>query len=453
MKATLISKENNQAKLEMAFTAEEFEAAINKAYKANRNKYSVDGFRKGKAPRSILERRYGEDLFYQDAIYDMFNSNYKNVLDENDLEVIDNPQVDFDLVASGQPLTMKIDVALFPIIDVDGYLGIDVEQYKVNVTDEDVNNDIESLRKRNARIVSVDREAKEGDTVVLDYAGFVGDEQFEGGTAEGHELKLGSKTFIPGFEDQLIGIKAGESCDVNVTFPEKYQAEKLAGKDAVFHCTVHEVKEEQLPELDDEFVKDVSEYDTVDELKEETRKRLLAQREDNAVAMAKNMLMDKVADLTEYELPAVMVEDEVDRMITEFGQQLMYQGMDLDLYLKYMGLTRETFRDTVKPDAEKRVKERIVIRSIADKEGIVATEADVDEELGKMAEAYGMEVDKMKESFGKEFLESMKKDVIVMRTLDFLFDKANVVITDAPEVKEVKAEAEEEAEAEEKTEE
>ncbi|MBQ1407342.1 MAG: trigger factor [Eubacterium sp.] len=453
MKATLISKENNQAKLEMAFTAEEFEAAINKAYKANRNKYSVDGFRKGKAPRSILERRYGEDLFYQDAIYDMLNSNYKNVLDENDLEVIDNPQVDFDLVASGQPLTMKIDVALFPIIDVDGYLGIDVEQYKVNVTDEDVNNDIESLRKRNARIVSVDREAKEGDTVVLDYAGFVGDEQFEGGTAEGHELKLGSKTFIPGFEDQLIGIKAGESCDVNVTFPEKYQAEKLAGKDAVFHCTVHEVKEEQLPELDDEFVKDVSEYDTVDELKEETRKRLLAQREDNAVAMAKNMLMDKVADLTEYELPAVMVEDEVDRMITEFGQQLMYQGMDLDLYLKYMGLTRETFRDTVKPDAEKRVKERIVIRSIADKEGIVATEADVDEELGKMAEAYGMEVDKMKESFGKEFLESMKKDVIVMRTLDFLFDKANVVITDAPEVKEVKAEAEEEAEAEEKTEE
>ena len=256
MKATLISKENNRAKFTMDFTAEEFEAAVVKAYQDSKDKFNIDGFRKGKAPRSIIEKHFGEGVFFEDAINNLFQTAYPEALNELDLEVIDSPQADFSEIGKGKPLTVTIDVAVYPVVEVKDYKGIEVEQVDPEVTEEDVDRDIEAMRKRNSRMVVADRPVENGDTVILDYAGFVGDEQFQGGTAENQELKIGSGMFIPGFEEQLIGVKAGESKDVVVTFPEEYQAKELAGKEATFKCTVHEVKFEELPELDDEFAKD-----------------------------------------------------------------------------------------------------------------------------------------------------------------------------------------------------
>ena len=279
MKATLISKENNRAKFTMDFTAEEFEAAVVKAYQDSKDKFNIDGFRKGKAPRSIIEKHFGEGVFFEDAINNLFQTAYPEALNELDLEVIDSPQADFSEIGKGKPLTVTIDVAVYPVVEVKDYKGIEVEQVDPEVTEEDVDIDIEAMRKRNSRMVVADRPVENGDTVILDYAGFVGDEQFQGGTAENQELKIGSGMFIPGFEEQLIGVKAGESKDVVVTFPEEYQAKELAGKEATFKCTVHEVKFEELPELDDEFAKDVSEFDTLAELRDDatTRLRLLQQ--------------------------------------------------------------------------------------------------------------------------------------------------------------------------------
>ncbi|MBF1155355.1 MAG: trigger factor, partial [[Eubacterium] sulci] len=274
MKATLISKENNRAKFTMDFTAEEFEAAVVKAYQDSKDKFNIDGFRKGKAPRSIIEKHFGEGVFFEDAINNLFQTAYPEALNELDLEVIDSPQADFSEIGKGKPLTVTIDVAVYPVVEVKDYKGIEVEQVDPEVTEEDVDRDIEAMRKRNSRMVVADRPVENGDTVILDYAGFVGDEQFQGGTAENQELKIGSGMFIPGFEEQLIGVKAGESKDVVVTFPEEYQAKELAGKEAVFKCTVHEVKFEELPELDDEFAKDVSEFDTLAELRDDARARI-----------------------------------------------------------------------------------------------------------------------------------------------------------------------------------
>ena len=257
MKTTLISKENNIAKFTMEFTAEEFDAAIVKAYQNTKDRYTVDGFRKGKAPRKVIEARYGEGVFFEDAVNDMFAEGYPQALDELSLEVLEQPKADFTDLAHGKGYTVTIEVETYPEVTVKDYKGVEIEKVAHEVTDEDVNNEIEAVRKRNARMVVVERPAKEGDTVLLDYDGFLGDEQFEGGSAERFPLKLGSGMFIPGFEEQLIGVSANEEKDINVTFPEDYQAEHLAGQPVVFKCKVHEIKEEELPEVDDEFVKDI----------------------------------------------------------------------------------------------------------------------------------------------------------------------------------------------------
>ena len=267
MKATFISKENNEVKFTMDFTAEEFEAAVIKAYQASKDQFMIDGFRKGKAPRSIIEKHYGEGIFFEDAINNIFSENYPAAIKELELEVIDSPAADFSEIGKGKPLTITITVPVYPIVEVKDYKGVEAEQTEETVTAEAVDREIEMLQKRNARMVVAERPVQEGDTVILDYAGFVGDNQFEGGTAERQELKIGSGMFIPGFEEQLVGAEAETDRDVTVTFPEEYHAEDLAGKEAVFHCHIHEIKFEELPELDDEFAKDVSEYDTLDELK------------------------------------------------------------------------------------------------------------------------------------------------------------------------------------------
>lgn len=425
MKATLLAKENGDAKFTIEFTAEEFEAARVKAYQENKNQFTIDGFRKGKAPRSIIEKRYG-DVFAEDAINDMLADGYPNALDELDIEVIDQPRMEFGKIEKDAPFTVTVTVAVYPEVEVKDYKGIELEKVDAEVTDEDVNTEIENLRKRNARMVTVDREVKDGDHIILDYKGFVGDEQFEGGTAEGYPLVIGSGSFIPGFEDQLIGAKKDEEVEVKVTFPEEYHAEELAGKEAVFKCVVHEVKEEELPELDDEFAKDVSEYDTLEELKKETKEDLTKRKS----AWAENQMKDKAVEIVcennDIEIPAVMIDDEISHMIRELDMQLSQQGLSFQQYLQFLGKDMMAFREEVKDDAERRVKMRMVIRAIVDAEAIVATEEEIEKELELLGIQYGLETDKVKEMVGEKNLEYIGQDVKMKKAVDFIYENAKV---------------------------
>lgn len=424
MKTTLISKENNEAKFTMEFTAEEFDAAVVKAYQATKDQFTIDGFRKGKAPRSIIEKHYGEGIFFEDAINDMFKDNYPLALNELDLEVIDSPAAEFSEIGKGKPMTVTITVPVYPVVEVKDYLGVEIEKITQKVKAEDVNKEIEALQKRNARMVLADRAAKEGDTVLFDYSGFVGEEQFEGGTAERQELKLGSGMFIPGFEEQLVGATPGEKKDVTVTFPAEYHAEELAGKEAVFHCLIHEIKEEILPELDDEFAKDVSEYDTLDELKKATKDRLKKYADESAKNQMKDAVIEKVYEANPVEVPNVLVEDEIDRMLQELDQQLRYQGLSLDQYFQFLQKEPTEFREELREDATKKVQTRLVLMSIVEKEKIEVSKEELEEQLQEMAAQYQTDVEKIKEMIGVENLTFLQKDIQLKKVIDLLFDKA-----------------------------
>ena len=426
MKATFISRENNNVKFTMEFTAEEFENAQIKAYQASKDQFQIDGFRKGKAPRSIIEKHYGEGIFFEEAIDELFRENYGEALKELDLEVIDAPAAEFSKIAKGEGFTITITVPCFPIVEVKDYKGVEIEKVTQEVKDEDIDNEIKALQKRNARSVLVERPAKEGDTVLLDYSGFVGEEQFEGGTAERQKLTLGSGMFIPGFEEQLIGTTPGEKVDVKVTFPEEYHAEELAGKEAVFHCLVHEIKEEQLPELDDEFAKDVSEYDTLEELKNANRERLEAYAKTSAENQMKDAAILKVVEANDVEIPRAMVEDEIDRMIGELNQQLRYQGITIDKYLEFTGKSMADFREEVRPEAEKAVKTRIILMGIVEAEKIEVSAEEMEKELELMAAQYQMTADKIKEMIGVENLTFLQKDLQVRKAIDFIYDNAKI---------------------------
>lgn len=424
MKATFISREKNDVKFTMEFTAEEFEAAQVKAYQASKDKFVVDGFRKGKAPRSIIEKRYGEGIFFEEAIDELFREHYGKALVELELEVIDSPAAEFSQIKKGEGFTATITVACFPIVEVNDYKGIEIEKVTQEVKDEDVENDLKQQQHRNARVVLVEREAKEGDTVLLDYSGFVGDEQFEGGTAERQELKLGSGMFIPGFEEQLVGVTPGEKKDVVVTFPEEYHAADLAGKEAVFHCLVHEIKEEQLPELDDEFAKDVSEFDTLDELKASIREKLEKYAEAASVSQMKDKAIEKLVASNEVEVPAVMVEDEMSRMAQELDQQLRYQGMSLGQYLEFVGKDMAAFRDELRPDAERQVKTRLLLMGIVEAEKIEVSAEELDEEIKVMAIQYNTNADEIKKMLGFENLAFLQKDIQIKKAIEFIYDNA-----------------------------
>ena len=426
MKATLISKENNEAKFTIEITAEEFENAVIDVYKSQKDKFVIDGFRKGKAPRSIIEKKYGETIFFEDAINKLFSLHYPLALDELDLDVIDNPKADFSELKKGEGFTITIEVACYPEIEVKDYKGVEIEAVKSEVTDEDVENEIKSMARKNSRMVTVDRPAQDGDMVLIDYEGWVGDEQFEGGTAERQELVLGSGMFIPGFEEQLIGTTPGEKVDVKVTFPEEYHAEELAGKEAVFHCLVHEIKEEQLPELDDEFAKDVSEYDTLEELKNANRERLEAYAKTSAENQMKDAAILKVVEANDVEIPRAMVEDEIDRMIGELNQQLRYQGITIDKYLEFTGKSMADFREEVRPEAEKAVKTRIILMGIVEAEKIEVSAEEMEKELELMAAQYQMTADKIKEMIGVENLTFLQKDLQVRKAIDFIYDNAKI---------------------------
>ena len=428
MKAVFVEKEGNNAKFTIEFTAEEFEAALQKAYLQDRNRISVDGFRKGKAPRSIIERKYGSSVFFETAINNMVEDAYPKAIDELKLDPVDRPSLEFgeEKIEQGKGFTVTIKVTVSPEVELKKYKGLEVEFKPQVIGDEDVDIEIDNLRSRNARLVSVDRAAENGDTVVLDYAGFVGDDQFEGGTAEKFSLKLGSGTFIPGFEEQLVGIKAGEERDVNVTFPEEYQAEALAGKDAVFKCKVHEVQYEEFPELDDEFAKDVSEFDTLDELKKDIKEKLQKQTDDKNAYEGKNKTMLALCDANELDIPEVMIEDEINQMKNDYLQRLINQGVSADAVKKYLESADKTLSENFRPDAEARVKTTLLVQAVAAKEGIEATEEDLEKEYQTYADMYKTDLDKVKESL-KSSEGYLKEDIVYRKTVDFIYDNAKIV--------------------------
>ncbi len=447
MKTTFISRENNTVKFTMDFTAEEFEQAQIKAYQQAKGQFQIDGFRKGKAPRSIIEKHYGEGIFFEDAIDELLRTGYPDALNELDLEVIDSPKADFSEIGKGKPLTVTIEVPVYPVVEVKDYMGIEVEKVDAVVKDEDVDREIGMMQKRNARMIVAERPAENGDTVILDYAGFVGEDQFEGGTAENQELKLGSGTFIPGFEEQLVGASAGEQVDVKVTFPEEYHAEDLAGKEAVFHCTVHEIKTEELPELDDEFAKDVSEFDTLEELKKSTYERLKETADLQAENAAKDKVIEKAYENNKVEAPKSMVDDEIENMLRELDQQMRYQGLSIDQYLAFAQKDMSAFREDLREDAAKRVATRIVLRSIGVQENVEVTDEDLMKELERMAETYKMDVDNVRKMIGEDNIGYFRKDIALTKVMDLIYDNAKVTLISEEEAaarmaEEVKQQAE-----------
>lgn len=426
MKSTFISREKNEVKFTMDFSAEEFEEAITDAYNATKGKYTVDGFRKGKAPRKLIEAHYGEDIFYEDAINNMFSKGYTEALDTLDIHPVDRPSADFDKIEKDKGFAATITVTVKPIIEVKDYKGVKVPKIEHTVTDEDVQKELEALQERNSRLVAVERPAQLDDSLIIDYTGFCGDEQFEGGTAENQLLKLGSNTFIPGFEDQLVGAVVGEEREVKVTFPTEYHSENLAGKDAVFKCKVHEVKETEKPELNDEFAKDVSEFDTLDELKVSLREKLEKAAASKSELETKNAILAKVYEANEIDIPEVMIEDQLDEMLQEFDQNLRYQGMGLEQYLGYFQKDIKEFRAEMRDEACKKLKTRLLVEAVAEAEKLEASKEEVDNELAAMAAQYKMEVDKLQQAMGVENILYMQKDIKARKAVDLMFENAIV---------------------------
>lgn len=438
MNTNLISKEDNIAKFTVVFTADEFEDAIVDAYKKNKDKFSIDGFRKGKAPRKIIESNYGNDIFYDEALNGLLNKAYPEAVVELDLEVVANPQLEIGEIKKGDEVTVIATVQLFPEIEVKNYKGLEVTKVASEVTDADVDADLKRIQQSQARLETVEgRKTQDGDTVVIDFDGSIDGKHFDGGNAENFELKLGSGQFIPGFEEQLIGKDAGETVDVKVTFPENYNAKDLAGKDALFETKIHEIKVEVLPEIDDDLASDVSEFETLAELKADVKKNLEKNARDGDETQMKNELLDKLCETNEVDVPASMVEDEVDRMLNEMNQQLAYQGMSFDQYMQILGQTMKDVREGARVDANKRVAMRILIRAVVAKEGIEATEAELEDELRKFAEQYGQTVEQVKKVMGEDNMKFFAEDVKTRKAIDFMFDNAKLV-----EKKEEKAEEE-----------
>lgn len=426
MKTTFISKENNEVRFEMEFNGEEFEDAIIKVYKENKDKFQVDGFRKGKAPRSIIEKKYGEHIFEDDAVNDLFASGYVEAIAELGLEVINSPRAEFKDIKREEGFKVTVTVEVYPVVDVHDYKGVEIEKVDGEVHDEDVDEAVRSLQKRNARMENVDRAVQRGDHIIFDFEGFIDGEAFEGGKAERYSLEVGSDTFIPGFEDQLVGLMADDEKDVEVTFPEDYQAEELAGKDAVFKCKVHEIKEEQLPELDDDFAKDVSEFDTLEELKKNETEKLVKSKKERAENMMKDAALKAVYDANDIEVPEILVKEEIDNTITQMKQKLMQQGVEWDTYLGYIKKEESAIRQDQQEAAGRTVKTRMLVAAVVEKEKIKASDEDLEKQIKDMADQYGVEPDKIREMIGEENMHYIMKDIEMQKAVQFVYDNAVV---------------------------
>ena len=390
------NRENNKLTVQVEVEKEVFEAGISKAYLKNRKYIAVPGFRKGKAPRKMIENLYGAQVFHTDAVEEIFPDVYKEAVTDQGWKTVGQPSVTDMNVREDNSLELTIEVELYPEVELGRYKGVEAPKAAVAVSDEEVEAELDKKANEVARIVTVERPAQEGDTVVIDYKGLKDGVAFDGGSAEGHELRLGSHSFIPGFEEQLIGAAAGEEKSLNVTFPADYHAKELAGAPVVFEVKVHEVKETQVPAKDDELAKDVSEFDTLEELKADLRKQLETRKEEEASRAFESALMEKVAEAAKLELPDAMIEAEVDTELQNFDYQLRSQGMSLDQYSKMMGGDLSRFRAGIRPSAEKQVRLRTVLNAIAEAEGLEATEEDLNAEYQKLSEQYGMDVEKLK---------------------------------------------------------
>lgn len=428
MNSKLEKIEKNTATLEIEVSEEQFEKGVQKAYKKNVGRFNIPGFRKGKAPRVIIERYYGEGVFYEDAINEVCPDAYQAAVDQHNLHPVDRPEIDIVQLEKGKPFIFKAVVTVKPEVVLGDYKGIRVEKKEYPVTDEDVDKELENMRAANARMVAVEgRPAQKGDMVIIDYKGFVGEEQFEGGAAENQALVLGSGHFIEGFEDQLIGAKAGDSVEVKVTFPEDYHAERLAGKEAVFKVDVKEIKEKELPDLDDEFAKDVSEFDTLEDLKKDIRKKLEERAAHRAKHETEDEVIKKVAELSEIDIPEVMIEKQIDTMVRDFELQLMYQGLKLEGYLAHFKKSMEEFRDGLKSEAAERVRTQLTLEKVSQVEGITTSEEELDKELEEMAKRYKMEdVGKFKKSLDEDELNYIRESIIIRKTVEFLVGELTV---------------------------
>ncbi|MBO5523850.1 MAG: trigger factor [Roseburia sp.] len=439
--------EKNMAKLTIEVAAEEVEKAIQAAYMKEKGKISIPGFRKGKVPRQMIEKMYGAAVFYEDAANTLIQENYPSAVDESGVDIVSRPTIDVVQIESGKPFIFTAEVAVRPEVKLGKYLGVQVTKIDTSVSDEEVAEALEKERNNNARTVTVtDRPVQNGDTAVIDFEGFVDGVAFEGGKGENHSLEIGSHSFIDTFEDQLVGKNAGDEVDVNVTFPEQYQAAELAGKPALFKVKIHEIKAKELPELDDEFAQDVSEFDTLAEYKEDLKKHLEEQKENEAKRTKEDEAIQKIIDKSTMEIPEAMLETQCENMINEFAQRIAQSGLSMEQYMQFSGLTLDKLKEQVRPEAETRIKSSLVLEQIAKEENIEVTDEEIDAEVEKMAAAYGMEADKLKEYMGDSEKESMARDLKVTKAVDLIMENVK-------ERAKAKTKKEKEAEAIEETEE
>ena len=425
MSTTFEKLSSNKVKLSFVVAPEKFEEGLKAAYNKLKGRINIPGFRKGKAPMKVIENHYGDGVFYEDAFDAIFPEIYQEALKEHDLQVVDRPELDVEQIGRGKELKFTVEVFVRPDVELGEYKNLGLVKTVDEVTDDDVNAEIERARDRSARWVEIeDRPAKLDDQVNIDYAGFNGDEQFDGGTAQGHDLILGSGSFIPGFEEQIVGHSVGEEFDVNVTFPEQYHAEELAGKPVVFKVKVNGIREKEMPALDEDFVTEVSETaNTVEEYKAEIRSNLEKAADDRAEAACENEVIEKVCENANVDIPKAMIEDQIDNMLRDMEMRMMYQGMKLDDYFKYTGQTREQVRDLYRPQAEERVLSQLVIEAVKKAENIEATDEEIDAEMSRYAEQSKMDLEKFKENLADSDREYFAEAAAVRKTIDFL--KAN----------------------------
>ena len=417
--------EHNMAKLTIEVSAEELEGAIQKSYLRQRGKVNIPGFRKGKVPRQVMEKMFGVEVFYEDAANTLIPDAYAKAYDEADIDIVSQPSIEVTQIEKGKPFIFTAEVAVRPEVKLGEYKGVEVDKFSNRVTAKEIDAKLEEERNKNARTVNVEgRPVQKDDEVVLDFEGFVDGVAFDGGKGENYSLTIGSGTFIQGFEDQLVGVEAGKEVEVNVTFPEDYHEESLKGKPAVFKCTVHEIKAKELPELDDEFASEVSEFDTLEELKADIKTKIKEQKNAEGKSAQQDQALDTIIAATEMDIPDAMVETEARQMVDSFGQRIQQQGLTMQQYMQFTGMDNEKMLEEMRPQALKRIQTRLVLEAIVAAENIVTSDERLDEEIAKMAEVYSMEADQLKSYMGDTEKEQMKKDIAVEDAVQFILNNA-----------------------------
>ena len=419
--------EKNMAKLTIEVPAEEFDAAIKNAYNKNKNKFSIPGFRKGKAPLAMLEKMYGAGIFYEDAANEVIDASYPKAAEESKEEIVSTPEIKVTQIEKGKAFIYEATVALKPEVTLGEYKGVEVKKAEAVVTDEDVENELTAARKKNGRLIDVEDGAiEDGDNTIIDFTGYIDDKTFDGGAGTDYPLVIGSRSFIEGFEDQLIGKKKGETCDVNVTFPAEYHADELAGKPAKFVVTIKEVKRNELPELNDEFASEVSDFDTLDEYKADIRKKLQEKKEQDAKVENENNVIEKVVENAQMELPQPMVDTQAREMVENYARRLQSQGLNINDYMKYTGMTPEKLMEQMRPEAEKRIKTRLVLEKVVEVENVEVSDEKLDEQINEIAASYKLEGAKLKEMMGEREKEQIREDLKVQAAIDLLVEQAKL---------------------------